>query len=466
MAYFNHAFKKAFLPATTGNALVLADSGTTADLTAGELGLFDAKTFQAITSVSSKPFILAQGSYFTNDKIGPFHGGYKESVKSKVINPKYINKVWTACGENPQNQIIDVSASGAECGMTYYLRMDLKGSPALRFLSHNIYRTVDAFTGCCTDDCSATCTGAIVDPTIVTIGWAKQILERPIIPDFVKLAVTDYEGNVVATQAGTSQAQIAAFIAALDAYLAGPVHAAFDPVTDAAASSNLQITVAYIETKFGNCTFTPTDHYELQPLKVFPYLVDYSGEACVVRSGPNADYDWTWKGFSCTLVQLGLQAQGTGETVVRELILDTRYHQNAFPDNKYVDSLRMREIETDPAIKNFDRNTLWDSINILHSVPRFNNPTGTFDNDQYLLTLFIPKGTNAINFLNTLQNILNCAGNGVVIESTNADPCSNLTPGVPFVNNCVTTPTTTAAPTTTTSTAAPTTTTSTAAPLG
>jgi hypothetical protein len=457
MAYFNHAFKKAFLPATTGNALVLADSGTTADLTAGELGLFDAKTFQAITSVSSKPFILAQGSYFTNDKIGPFHGGYKESVKSKVINPKYINKVWTACGENPQNQIIDVSASGAECGMTYYLRMDLKGSPALRFLSHNIYRTVDAFTGCCTDDCSATCTGAIVDPTIVTIGWAKQILERPIIPDFVKLAVTDYEGNVVATQAGTSQAQIAAFIAALDAYLAGPVHAAFDPVADAAASSNLEITVAYIETKFGNCTFTPTDHYELQPLKVFPYLVDYSGEACVVRSGPNADYDWTWKGFSCTLVQLGLQAQGTGETVVRELILDTRYHQNAFPDNKYVDSLRMREIETDPAIKNFDRNTLWDSINILHSVPRFNNPTGTFDNDQYLLTLFIPKGTNAINFLNTLQNILNCAGNGVVIESTNADPCSNLTPGVPFVNNCETTPTTTAAPTTTTSstTAAP-----------
>ena len=461
MAYFNHAFKKAFLPAVDGGALVLANSGSTADLTAGQLGLFDAKTFQAITSVSAKPFILAQGSYFTNDKIGPFHGGYKESVKSKVINPKYISKVWTACAEDPQNQIIDVSASGAECGTTYYLRLDLKGSPALRFLSHNIYRTVDAFTGCCDDDCSAGCTNELVDPTIVTIGWAKQILERPIIPNFVKLAVTDYAGNTI-TQAGTSQAEIDAFIAALDAYLAGPVHAAYDPVADAAASSNLQITVAYIETKFGNCTFTPTDHYELQPLKVFPSLVDMSGEACVVRSGPNADYDWTWKGFACTLVQEGLQAQGTGETVVRELILDTRYHQNAFPDNKYVDSLRMREIETDPAIKNFDRNTLWDSINILHSVPRFNNPTGTFDNDQYLLTLYIPKGTNAILFLNTLQDILNCAGNGVEIESTNAVPCPNLAPGVAFVENCVAgTTTTTTVPATTTTTAAPTTTTTT-----
>lgn len=463
MAYFNHAFKKAFLPAPVGGSLVLASQGNTADLTAGQIGLFDAKTFQAITAVTSKPFILAQGSYFTNDKIGPVHGGYKESVKSKVINPKYISKVWTACGELAQNQVVEVSASGAECGTTYYLRLDLKGSPALRFLSHNIYRTVDAFTGCCNDDCSAGCTNELVDPTIVTINWAKQILERPILPNFVKLVVKDYEGNTVATQAGTSQAEITAFIAALDAYLAGPVHAAFDPVADAAATSDLQLIVAYVETKFGNCTFTPTDHYELQPLRILTSLVDMSGQACVDRSGPNGDTNWTWKGFSAVELVQGQQAQGTGETVVRELILDTRYHQNAFPDNKYVDSLRMREIETDPAIKNFDRNTLWDSINILHSVPRFNNPTGTFDNDQYLLSLYIPKGTNAVLFLNLLQDILNCAGNGVEIEGTNAVACANLAPGIAFAENCVagTTTTTTAAPTTTTTTAAPTTTTTT-----
>ena len=454
MAYFNHAFKKSFLPAVTGGALPLASSGSTADLTAGQLGLFDAKTFQAITTVSSKPFIIAQGSYFTSDKIGPFHGGYKESIKSKVINPKYITKVWTACAEDPQNQVVELSASGAECGKTYYLRLDLKGSPALRLLSHNIYRTVDAFTGCCDDDCNAGCTGAIVDPTIVTINWAKQILERPILPDFVKLVVKDYEGTTIATQAGTSQAQITAFIAALDAYLAGPVHAAFDPVADAAASSDLQLIVAYVDTKFGNCTFTPTDHYELQPLRILTSLVDESGEACVVRTGPNGDTNWTWKGFSATELVEGLQAQGTGETVVRDLIMFTRYLQNAFPDNKYVDSLRMREIETDPAIKNFDRNALYDSINILHSVPRFNNPTGTFDNDQYLLTFYVPKGTNAILFLNKIQDILNCAGNGVVIEGTNGTQCANLNPGVPFVEKCVpaTTTTTTVAPTTTTTT--------------
>ena len=193
--YFNHAFRKSFLGKDNGNdALAVATTGTTADLDAGQIGLFDAKTFQAVTS-TGKPFILAQGSYFTQDKIGPVHGGYKESVKSKVINPKYISKVWTACGELAQNQVVEVSASGAECGTTYYLRLDLKGSPALRFLSHNIYRTVDAFTGCCNDDCSAGCTNELVDPTIVTINWAKQILERPILPNFVKFGSRSTTNN-------------------------------------------------------------------------------------------------------------------------------------------------------------------------------------------------------------------------------------------------------------------------------
>jgi hypothetical protein len=31
---------------------------------------------------------------------------------------------------------------------------------------------------------------------------------------------------------------------------------------------------------------------------------------------------------------------------------------------------------------------------ILHNVPRFNNPTGTFDNDQYLLVIHVPTGTD------------------------------------------------------------------------
>lgn len=440
MAYFNHAFKKAFLAAEVEGGLSLATSGNTAALTAGQVGLFDSKTFQAITTSTVKPFILAQGSWFTSDKISPALGGYQESAKSKVINPKYISKVWTTCATPPQNEIVDVCSCNLECGTTYYLRLDLKGSPALRFLSHNIYKTLSAYTGCCTDDCSATCTGALVDPTIVNIAWATQIVNDPILSQFVICEVVDWDGGVVATQAGTSQAQIAAFLTALDGYVS-----TFDPAAEGAstAQSCLQITAAYVDTVFGNCTFTPTDHYELAPLQIYASKTDESGDPCKVSCPATGDVIPGQAGV--TVVQDGLQAQGYGESVLRELILDSRYRQEGYPDNKFVDSLRMREIEVSPAIRNFDRTAYYDSINILHNVPRLNNPTGTFDNDQYLLTIWMPTGTAANDFLGLIQEILNCAGNGVEIENFNGTGvCANLIPSSEFVDTC--------APTTTTST--------------
>jgi hypothetical protein len=440
MAYFNHAYQKSFLPAELEGSIDWVVSGDTSDLTAGQVGFFDAKTYSALSAPSSKPFILAQGSYYTNDKIGPFHGGYKESVKSKIINPKYINKIWTACANPPQQQIVSVgwdleSDPGAgflfECGKTYNLRIDLKGSPALRFLSHNVYKTVSAYSGCCTDDCSATCTGAAVDAACVLLKWADYINQDPILSQFIQAAVYVNDGGD-----------------AIEVFTAS-----YECVTgDAAAEvvAGLELSVAYVDTKFGNCTFTPTDHYELQPLQILTSVVDESGDPCAIKPTSNAS-----DGVLFTEIQPGIQAQGVGETVLRNLILSGRYQQEAFPDNKYVDSLRMREIESNPSLVGFDRNALYDSINILHSVPRFNNPTGTFDNDQYLLTLWLPTGTDAQAFLGFLQDVLNCAGNGVEIENTNGQACSNLVPAVPFVESCE------AYPTTTTTTAAPTTTTTT-----
>jgi len=443
MAYFNHAFKKAFLAAEVEGDLSVRTSGNTAALTAGQVGLFDAKTWQAVSTPTVKPFVLAQGSWFTSDKISPALGGYKESVKSKVINPKYISKVWTTCSTLPQNEIVDVCTCNQECGNTYFLRIDLKGSPALRFLSHNIYKTLSAYTGCCTDDCSATCTGALVDPTIVSIAWATQIVNDPILSQFVICRVTDWDGNVVATQAGTSQAQIAAFLTALGAYVS-----TFDPAGEGAATeqSCLRITAAYVDTVFGNCTFTPTDHYELAPLQIYASKTDMSGDPCNVSCPATGDVIPGQAGVY--VIQDGLQAQGYGESVLRELILDSRYRQEGYPDNKFVDSLRMREIEVSPAIRNFDRTAYYDSINILHNVPRLNNPTGTFDNDQYLLTIWMPTGADATAFLGLLQEILNCAGNGVEIENFNSSRvCTNLIPATPFVDTC--------APATTTTTTAP-----------
>ena len=401
--YFNHAFRKSFLPITSQGAIALVTSSgsSTADLTAGEIGAFTPNGQAGAGAASTKPFILAQGSYFTKDKIGPFHGGYQESVKSKVINPRYITRVFHVDAATAQNQIVQVCAGSLECGKTYRLRLDLKGSPALRFLSHNIYRTLDAFTGCCTDDCSATCTGAIVDPTIAIILWAKQIVNSPILNQMVKVQVIDFNEDTVATQAGTSASQIATFIADLDAYSPSP---SFDPTTNATTQACLVLTVAYEETKFGDCTFTPTDFYELMPLKIIASMTDETGDACNVQN------------VTISETQPARQASGVGETVIRDMILSDRYLQIAFPDSTRVESLRMREIESNPALATINRQTgLYDQVMILHSVPRFNNPTGTFDNDQYLLVFHVPTGTTTTALTNYIVTAANLAqGSGTI----------------------------------------------------
>jgi hypothetical protein len=392
--YFNHAYQKSFLPVS--GTLTLPTTGTTADLTAGQLGFFNAKTFAVMTTGTAVPFIV--GSWFktTSDKIGPFHGGYQESVKSKVINPAYISRVIKINSVTAQNQIKWVDVCNLKCDDTYRLRIDLKGSPALRFLSHNIYRTLDAYTGCCADPDVQT----IVDPTIVTILWAKQIVQNPITSQFLKLVVTDWDGNVVATQASTSQADIATFIAALDAYTS-----TFDPTDAGAATAQSRLTfeVAYVDTKFGICTFTPTDKYDLEPIRIYTSMTDESGDPCNVQC------------FTETEDTAPHQAQGVGETVLRDMILSGRYMQEAYPDSSRVESLRMREIEQNPGLANIDRNGLYDQILILHSVPRFNNPTGTFDNDQYLLKVWIEQGTTTTAFTTFITQALTAAGNTSVV---------------------------------------------------
>ena len=449
--YFPNAFRKSFLPAST----TLASSGTTAALTAGQIGFFDAKTYQVVTAQAA-PFILAQGSYFAADKIGPVHGGYKESVKSKVINPKYISRVIKVTSAAAQNQIVSVDPSAATINSdtTYRLRLDVKGSPALRFLNHQLYKTLDAHSGC---DTVAGTTNT-VDQNVILLKWKDQINEAPLLKDFVVAKVWNLTTASVGINPTAGSATIVVANADRTAFQVGEkvVHASlaggsevvsvgaadsagagyanvvltknavsstdgnakiytqvatgtYAPLTVAndiaAIDSHLEITAAYVETKFGSCTFTPTDKYELEPLFIYTSFVDESGDPCAVN------------GFVSAEIQAPKQASGLGETVLRELILDGRYLQNAYPDSSRVDSLRMREIESDPALATVNKAGLYDQVLILHNVPRFNNPSSTFDNDQYLIVVHVPAGTSTSSITNFITASASAAGNAVTLET-------------------------------------------------
>lgn len=445
---FPNAFKKVFTPATPGATLTAASGGTnTSALTAGQIGIFDAKTYLAATSgnIGAKPFILAQGSLYASDKIGPVHGGYKESIKSKVINPKYISKYFKVAAKTPLNQIVKIDATGATINSdnTYRLRLDVKGSPALRFLSHNLYKTLDAYSGCDT----VTGTTNTVDPVSILLKWKDQITESPILKDFLApkvwkkaaattstasstttvIAVTSATGIVAGQKVvgtGVPVGTTVVSIASLNVTVSTAVNianaAALKFYTEASTATyvaetvagtiatvdaHLDITTAYVETKFGNATFTVTDKYDVEPLFVYASFVLDAGDPCAVA------------GITYSVTQDPVQASGVGETVLRDLILSMRYEQNVFHDSMNVNDLRMNEIEGHPALGTISRSGLYDQICLLHNVPRFNNPSSTFDNDQYLLVIAVPTGTTTTSLTAIIDAALTAAGSQVTLET-------------------------------------------------
>jgi len=183
MAYFNHAFNKTFIADST-----LATAGTaTSALTAGQVALVSDATWASV-ALPGAPGIgalgyVVQGSFYTKDTIGnnPGHGGYQESVKSKGINPRYITRLWQAnCQTATQaTASLSLGSACAPCGKTQFMRIDVKGSPALRFLNHNAYAIADSANVCCIDG------QEYIDPTLILGVMAEMALSDPLIKPFV-----------------------------------------------------------------------------------------------------------------------------------------------------------------------------------------------------------------------------------------------------------------------------------------
>ena len=496
MAYFNHAFKKTFLATgqnQTGTTVVLPNgtsttastvggqltttglptvvlnqlsAAATSRLTNGYIGLFDAGTQLSVTGAALAGasdccnVILAGSAIYTNDKVGPFHGGYQETNKSKMINPKYASRLYASPACDAQNQIVHVgstyftaggglilanlsittpgtgytpdgvyevevtggsgtgalvevtvtagvpaitavlnpgkdyldadtglgidlstpgtdvvfdsgdvtdAAGGADCckeflcDETYSLRLDIKGSPALRFLNRNSYYTTDYYTGCCADE---TVAPEPVDSTLVMVGWAEQLLNSPLIRPFISILVVDETGTIWYPPSSPS------------------VPAGFDTWNNyvstghiADACAGLIIAGAYVDTRFGDCTFQTSDFFEKEPVRLYISEVDYNGDPC------------TFGGICVETECESRQANGFGEQAVRDLIMSESYRQNFFHSD-----LRIREItQGDQELQVIDRTALYDRVYLQHNVPRFNNPSGVFDNDQYLLEIILPE---------------------------------------------------------------------------
>ena len=376
MAYFNHAFTKSFLVTSGGEAV------STNILTAGEIGIFNNR-WQPGVQVDRMPWTIAVGSHHVDslgnkkDKIGnnPGHGGYAESVKTKGINGKFVHSLSRVrCDEGAlPSATISVGSDCAPCGENLFLRVDVKGSPALRFLNHNAYSigdsSGDASQGdvpglCCVDD------QEYLDPAVALAKAADMILKDPLISPFIKEPAG---GGIEVTTGGV----------AVTYTIAGILDGTYTPSTDPTAvgaevTAKLTVEGAYVDTKFGNCSFDTRDHYEKEPVSIVFSLLDETGDPCndcgVATSTP------------------GRMATTSGETVLRALLLTESYMQNPYNQGNR-DSARIREIElSDDIVSVVDRDALYNVFRLQHTVPRYNNPTGVFDNDQYVYNFYVKCG--------------------------------------------------------------------------
>jgi len=539
MSYFNHAFSKCFLgngvtragaPSVTNPATVEGFINTTgvasvvlseANLGPGYFGFFGKDSYLSVIEsdlVAGEccPLVLAAASLKANDLQGPFHGGYKESNKSKYINPKLITQYYRVDQCTPQQNIVHVgdtnytgtapgapesfqtltatataytpsttftniattaSAAGTGltvdvvvdsagtivaltsitnnndgsgyvigetitidgsllggttpgedvtflvltvatagnadciipfyCDETYYLRLEVKGSPALRFANHNLYQTLQADGGCCDGP-----TPTEVDGTLIMIQWAKAIVENPYFTDFIQPVVFDEAGNPWFYNAATAVSYGSVATQIWDNYVS-PGHVP-------GFGAGIRLLGAYVDTTFDNCSFAITDHYEKEPIRILASLVDYNGDPCVFEG-------------LCVIEECPpLQGMGFGEQVVRDLLQSEAYLQNFFATDK-----RIQEItQGDQILDSIVRNQLYTRYYIQHTVPRFNNPSGTFDNDQYLLEIFaddVLKGGAAANpltppnagsfeeFMNTW--LTNCGNDCTALVVNLCTPC-------------------------------------------
>lgn len=294
------------------------------------------------------------------------------------------------------------------CDETYYIRIDVKGSPALRFLNHNAYWNVYYYTGCCSD-VTPPITPNFVDSTLVMRGFAEQIVEKVPLQNFIFPVVYDEDGNAWFPPGSTVDPD------------GNPIAEAqwwnnyVSAGHQAGKCAGLRLFGAYADTVFQNCTFQPTDFFMKEPLKILASEVDWNGDPC------------TFSGLCVVTECPGRQGMGFGDTVAKELILSESYLQNFFHSD-----LRIREItQGNQILDSVVRTEFYTRYVILHNVPRYNNPSGTYDNDQYALEIITQVGsptapTPHTAFESFMATWLGRCGDCVELEEFSCGTCNRV----------------------------------------
>lgn len=422
----------------------IATTGTSADLTAGQFGLFDPETHAVVTTgnVASHPSAyVAVGSYQPNDIIG-LSGSYKVSDKSPApgvgIDPKRVTKWYKVAPKDSQNQVVQlfwdgVTATGPsfECNKTYYLRLELQGEPVLRYINHYIYKQFGVHTGCCADDCAEPCAETGVDAAVIMKQYADLINADNLVNKFAKATaianvasttLTTTSGSTAATAgvgtgiavgqlvlnpnvpygttvtavSGTSVTLSAAATASgttVATKFAAKVDGTYtSPSTDvdkAAVVAGLLIEAILSPTVFGDCSFTPGEYVEQSFVDIHASMVNENGDPCEIK-GVEMNSS---TGVNFVEVQPFILPAGQGEFVARDFISSQMYKQVFYSSDP-----RIRETSDNISLSTVDRTAKYVRYYLQYSKDITGNPSNNLSKDQYILCFAVKEGVSATTF--------------------------------------------------------------------
>jgi len=426
--FFRDAYPRTFIgtKATTANTnqvqgfLVTAGLGTdvlnintgTASTTygVGSYGFFDAKTFKSVTTASissSAPnLVLAAASLRLKDQLNPFYGGLKETNKSKEINARLVSSWQKYVPCTARNKTVHFGKTNYThaaspydtacnfefaCGEAYTMRLEVRNDPVRRYLNRDAYALYTFKAPCCADNAP----GQPIDSTLAFIDWAQQITDDVELNPFVSIIVYS-EAGLPLYPPGTAS------VNTWDNYVS--------PGHTIGASAGMRIQGAYVETVFGNCSFEPTDYYNIVPVDILVGMIDFTGDQCA------------FTGICVKTECEGREGTGFGETILREEILTELYRQQP-----YVNDPRVREIiGGDDVLAAISRTTQYYRYSLTHNVPRLDNNTNSYSNDQFSLNIISTAANSTLEtFISTW---LSNAGSGVSLETFSCGACTPMTP--------------------------------------
>jgi len=170
----------------------LPTTGTTIDLAVGQIGIFDAKTYQAKANGQAKSIVIAQGTPGVKFPSGVAQGNFTK--KSDAIVGRNLRSFKKFKARKGQKEIVTMGFDGVDItknltvpvGKSFTYWVTMSGQPAANLLGdtpETHYATItEQFTVTlpCTDDCVSTC-GTKYDPNVVADAVLKEHAKRKII---------------------------------------------------------------------------------------------------------------------------------------------------------------------------------------------------------------------------------------------------------------------------------------------